>query len=173
MWSVGPAPFSSGKPIGSKNREIIVPEQGIKKVWIRGDSGYRSFSPSARVGRMKMPGASAISQAPAGRAQPTLVFRQIVAPVQPGHAFGAALVESGGQRTLAGHVTTPLTGKRSRPRRSGARKIPSRVARSGRRPHAERRGSEIRPRVSGRISFPPSLSSSSQASAGRVAPALT
>src|SRR6516225_11719480 len=36
--------------------------------------------------------------------------------------------------------------ERSRPRRSGARKIPSPVARSGRRPHAERRGSEIRPR---------------------------
>src|SRR6516162_9416628 len=60
---------------------------------------------------MKMPGASAISQAPAGRAQPTLVFRQIVAPVQPGHALGAALIESGAERTLAGHVTTPLTGK--------------------------------------------------------------
>ena len=127
---------------------------------------------SARDSRMKMPRGS-VSQASAGRAQPTLVFRQIVAPVQPGHALGAALIESGAERTLAGHVTTPLTGKRSRPRRSGARKIPSRVARSGRRPHAERRGSEIRPRVSGRISFPPSLSSSSQASAGRVAPALT
>lgn len=60
---------------------------------------------------MKMPSASAISQAPAGCAQPTLVFRQIVAPVQPGHALGAALVESDGQRALAGLVTTPLTGK--------------------------------------------------------------
>jgi hypothetical protein len=59
---------------------------------------------------MKMPSAS-VSQAPAARAQPTLVFRQIVAPVQPGHALSAALVESGGQRTLAGLATTPLTGK--------------------------------------------------------------
>ena len=49
-----------------------------------------------------MSGASAVSRTTARRAQPTLVFRQIVAPVQPGHALGAALVESGGQRALAG-----------------------------------------------------------------------
>ena len=44
-----------------------------------------------------MSGASAVSQTPARRAQPTLVFRQIVPPVQPGHALGAALVEGRGE----------------------------------------------------------------------------
>ena len=58
-----------------------------------------------------MSGASAVSQTPARRAQPTLVFRQIVAPVQPGHALGAALVEGRGKCLFAGLVTTALTGK--------------------------------------------------------------
>src|ERR1700726_5129223 len=63
-----------------------------------------------------MSGASAVSQTPARRAQPALVFRQIVAPVQPGHALGAALVESGAQRPLAGLITAALTGKDRDPR---------------------------------------------------------
>jgi hypothetical protein len=53
-----------------------------------------------------MSGASAVSQTPARRAQPTLVFRQIVPPVQPGHALGAALVEGRGEGLFAGLVTT-------------------------------------------------------------------
>jgi len=44
-------------------------------------------------------------------AQPALVFPQIAAPIQPGHAFGAALVEGRGQRLLADLVATALTGK--------------------------------------------------------------
>jgi hypothetical protein len=40
-----------------------------------------------------------------------LVFRQIVAPVQPGHALGAALVEGHSECLFAGLVTTALTGK--------------------------------------------------------------
>jgi hypothetical protein len=62
-----------------------------------------------------MLGASAVSQAPARRAQPALVFRQIVAPVEPGHALDAALAESRGQRLLADLVTTALTGKNRDP----------------------------------------------------------
>ena len=53
-----------------------------------------------------MSGASAVSQTPARRAQPTLVFRQIVPPVQPSHALGAALVEGRGECLFAGLVTT-------------------------------------------------------------------
>jgi hypothetical protein len=57
--------------------------------------------------------ASAVSQAPAGRTQPAFVLWQIVASVQPGHALGAALVESSGRgrRPLAGLITTPSQGK--------------------------------------------------------------
>ena len=47
-----------------------------------------------------------VSQTPARRAQPTLVFRQIVPPVQLGHALGAALVEGRGECLFAGLVTT-------------------------------------------------------------------
>jgi hypothetical protein len=71
----------------------------------------------------EMSGASAIRQAPARRAQPALVFRQIAAPVQPGHALGAALVEGRGQRLLAGLVTTALTGKDRDPRDPACKKF--------------------------------------------------
>jgi len=47
-----------------------------------------------------------------------LVFRQIVAPVQPGDALGAALVEGRGERLFA--------------------EIPGRAAQSGRLPRAAR-----------------------------------
>src|ERR1700686_5077452 len=73
----------------------------------------RCRGPPPRPGRggRKMSGSSAVSQTPPRRAQPTLVFRQIVAPVQPGHALGAALVEGRGECLFAGLVTTALTGK--------------------------------------------------------------
>jgi hypothetical protein len=45
-----------------------------------------------------------------------LVFWQILAPVQPGHALGAPLFESRGQHLLAGLVATALTGKNRDPR---------------------------------------------------------
>jgi hypothetical protein len=66
----------------------------------------------------KMSGASAVSRTTARRVQPTLVFRQIVAPVQPGDALGAALVEGRGERLFA--------------------EIPGRAAQSGRLPRAAR-----------------------------------
>src|ERR1700726_3252513 len=116
-----------------------------------------------------MSGASAVSQTPARRAQPTLVFRQIVAPVQPGHALSAALVEGRGECLFAGLVTTALTGKdrdrgdparkSSGPRRSIRNTAPCRTLRFGN-PSA----------VNGRISLPPFFSRSSQTCAGRVAP---
>ena len=70
-----------------------------------------------------MSGASAVSQTPARRAQPTLVFRQIVAPVQPGHALGAALVEGRGECLFAGLVTTALTRKDRDPRDPARKKF--------------------------------------------------
>ena len=50
------------------------------------------------------------------RAQPALVFWQIVAPIQPGHARAAAFAESRSQRPLSSLVTTDLTGKDRDPR---------------------------------------------------------
>src|ERR1700731_3282655 len=101
-----------------------------------------------------MCGASAVSQTPARRAQPTLVFRQIVASVQPGHALGAALVEGRGECLFAALVTTAPHRERSRPRRSGVQKIPGRTARSETRPRAARRGSENRPLSKAESAFP-------------------
>jgi hypothetical protein len=61
------------------------------------------------------------AKAPARRAQPALVFRKIVAPVQPGHAPGVAFVEGRGECLFAGLVTTALT-RKDRDRRDPARK---------------------------------------------------
>jgi hypothetical protein len=120
----------------------------------------------------EMSGASAVRQAPARRAQPALVFRQIVAPVQPGHALGTALIESGGQRLLAGFVTTALTGKDRDPRDPARKKF--RAASLDPEHHPRRTSRFGKPSaVKGRISLPPSFSRSSHASAGRVGPALT
>ena len=70
------------------------------------------------------------AKAPARRAQPALVFRKIVAPVQPGHAPGVAFVEGRGECLFAGLVTTALT-RKDRDRRDPARKkIPGGVVRS-------------------------------------------
>ena len=74
---------SSGDPpcVDNLGRRLLAP----------GRRGRRRLAlPSARDGRMKMRSALPARQAPAGRAQPTLVFRQIVAPVQPGHALGGS-----------------------------------------------------------------------------------
>src|ERR1700686_3434242 len=113
-----------------------------------------------------MSGASAVSQTPARRAQPTLVFRQIVPPVQPGHALGAALVEGRGECLFAGLVAPPLTGKdrapeirrakNSGPQRSIRNTTPRRTSRFGK-PSA----------VNGRVSLPPSLRGSGPGSEGR------
>src|SRR5437762_3171429 len=119
-----------------------------------------------------MPGALAVSQAPARRAQPALVFRQIVAQVSPGHALGAALLKTAAQRPLAGLITAARTGKDRDPRDPARQKFravpldpehgPLRTSRFG---NASA--------VNGRINLPPSFRRSSHASAGRVASALT
>jgi hypothetical protein len=70
-----------------------------------------------------MSGASAVRQAPAGRVQPALVFRQIVAPVQPAHTLGTALVEGHGQGLLADLVATAFTGKDRDPRDPARKKF--------------------------------------------------
>src|ERR1700732_3252986 len=78
-----------------------------------------------------MSGASAVSQTPARRAQPTSVLRQMGAPVQPGHALGAALVEGHSECLFAGLVTTALTGKIATPEiRRAKNSVPHRSIRN-------------------------------------------
>jgi hypothetical protein len=101
-----------------------------------------------------------------------LVFRQIVAPVQPGHALGAALVEGHSECLFAGLVTTALTGKIATPEiRRAKNSVPHRSIRNTTPRRTSRFGKPSA--VKGRISLPLSFSRSSHASAGRVAPALT
>src|SRR5258705_7102889 len=119
-----------------------------------------------------MSGASAVSQTPARRTQPTLVFRQIVPPVQPGHALGTALVESRGECLFAGLVTTALTGKDRDPGDPARKKFraASLDPKHDPGPHVAVRKTVRRQRQD---QPPPSFGRSSHASAGRVAPALT
>ena len=85
---VNPIPPSSGKKDPTARMGLLEPG--------RPDVKYRAHQWYARHQRRC--------------AQPALVFRQIAAPVQPGHALGAPL-EGRGQRLLADLVATALTGK--------------------------------------------------------------
>src|SRR4051794_26850215 len=103
-----------------------------------------------------MSGASAVSQTPARRAQPTLVFRQIVPPVQPGHTLGAALVEGRGECLLAGLVATASQGKIATPEiRRAKNSVPHRSIRNTTPRRTSRFGKLAA--VNGRISLPPPL----------------
>ncbi len=123
------------------------------KLWIVAPHRLRAETEIRQRGRLLDPGepdvkmsvASTVSQTPARRAQPTLVFRQIVAPVQPGHALGAALVEGRGECLFAGLVTTALTGKdrdRGDPARKKFRAAPLNPEHCA----LVRRGNPVRPR---------------------------
>jgi hypothetical protein len=53
----------------------------------------------------------AIREAPTASAQPTILFRQVIAPVKTRHVVRPALFESSGESGLGFRVAHPFTGK--------------------------------------------------------------